>query len=148
MTELPQIGRCRCGALEIEVSAPPMMTAACHCHGCQKMTASAFSLTMMVPNEGFRVVAGAPVKGGIKGPQLDHYMCPECGSWMFTRITGNEAFVNVRPIMFDVPEWCLPFIETMTSEKLDWATTPAVHSYPAFPPMEDFQSLMTEYAGR
>ena len=41
-----------------------------------------------------------------------------------------------------------PFIETMTSEKLDWATTPAVHSYPAFPPMEDFQSLMTEYAGR
>ncbi|SDH30956.1 GFA family protein [Alloyangia pacifica] len=148
MTELPQIGRCRCGALEIEVGAPPMMTAACHCRGCQKMSASAFSLTMMVPTEGFRVVTGAPVKGGIKGPQLDHYMCPECGSWMFTRITGNEAFVNVRPIMFDVPEWCLPFIETMTSEKLGWAKTPAPHRYAGFPPEADFPMLLEGFAGR
>ncbi|WP_226623819.1 GFA family protein [Alloyangia pacifica] len=148
MTELPQIGSCRCGTLQLEVSKPPMMTAACHCRGCQKMSASAFSLTMMVPPDGVRLIAGEAVKGGIKGPQLDHYMCPECGTWMFTRISGVDAFVNVRPILFDVPEWCLPFIETMTGEKLDWAQTPARHSYDGFPPETDFPMLRQDFARR
>ncbi|WP_353473564.1 GFA family protein [Salipiger sp. H15] len=148
MTDLPQTGSCRCGATRIEVSAPPMMTAACHCRGCQKMSASAFSLTMMIPSEGIRVVSGDPVKGGIKGPQLDHYMCPECGSWMFTRITGLDLFVNVRPTMFDVPDWCVPFIETMTAEKLPWAATPAQHSYEGFPPEADFPMLLEGFTRR
>ena len=148
MTELPQIGSCRCGALQLEVSKPPMMTAACHCRGCQKMSASAFSLTMMVPSDGIRVITGEPVTGGIKGPQLDHNMCRDCGTWMFTRITGIEAFVNVRPVMFDVPEWALPFIETMTTEKLDWAQTPARHSYEGFPPEQDFPMLLEDFARR
>ena len=88
-------GSCRCGGTRIELSAAPFMTSACHCTGCQKMSASAFSLTAMVPAEAFRVTAGEPVKGGIQGPRLDHYFCPDCKSWMFTRIDGMD-FVNVR----------------------------------------------------
>ncbi|WP_417722460.1 GFA family protein [Salipiger sp.] len=146
METLPALGTCRCGATRIEVSVPPIMTAACHCSGCRKMASSAFSLTMMVPVAGFRVVEGAPVLGGIKGPQLDHYCCPDCLSWMFTRIAGIDAFLNVRPVMFDVPEWSEPFIETMCAERLDWATTPARHSYDGFPGEADFPALLAEYA--
>jgi hypothetical protein len=40
----------------------------------------------------------------------------------------------------------VPFIETMTKEKLPWAHTPATHSYEGFPPFEDFEKLMTEFA--
>ncbi len=146
MTDLPQTGSCRCGALQVEVSKPPMMTAACHCRGCQKMSASAFSLTMMVPGDGFRVVSGTPVKGGIKGPDLDHYMCGDCQGWVFTRIVGVENFVNVRPSMFEVPDWCRPYIETMTVDRLDWATTAAAHHYKGFPPEADFPMLLEGYA--
>ncbi|WP_116133556.1 GFA family protein [Tropicimonas sp. IMCC34043] len=142
----PQTGTCRCGATRIEVSEPPFMTAACHCTGCQKMSSSAFSLTAMVPAHSLRVVQGDPVKGGLRGPQLDHYFCPECLTWMFTRITGMEDFVNIRPTMFDVPSWCDPFIETMTAEKLPWATTPARHSFEHFPGMADFPALMEAFA--
>ena len=59
--DLPAVGRCRCGQLRIEVSAPPIMTAACHCRGCQRMSASAFSLTALMPGDAFRVVDGEPV---------------------------------------------------------------------------------------
>lgn len=144
--DYPLAGTCRCGAVAIEISADPIMTAACHCRGCQQMAASAFSLTAMVPSPAFRVTKGEPVKGGIKGPELDHYCCPDCHSWMFTRIKGMDAFVNVRPTMFDSPVWSRPFIETMTAEKLDWATTPARHSYAGFPPVEDYPKLMAEFA--
>ncbi|WP_019959587.1 GFA family protein [Woodsholea maritima] len=143
---LPQTGTCRCGAVEIEVSAQPLMTAACHCRGCQKMSASAFSLTAMIPSAGFKVTKGTPVKGGLQGPQLDHFCCPECKSWMFTRITGLPDFVNVRPTLFEDLSWATPFIETMTSAKLNWVNLPVEHSFDGFPPVEDYMALITAYS--
>ena len=55
-------GSCRCGQTRMEVTAPALITMACHCDGCRKMTASAFSLSAMVPAEAFSVVEGEPVK--------------------------------------------------------------------------------------
>ncbi len=143
---LPMEGSCRCGATRIRITAPPLLTAACHCRGCQKMAASAFSLTAMVPTEGFEVIAGEPVRGGAAGDQLSHMCCPDCMTWMFTRITGLDMFLNVRPTMLDDPSWFTPFIETMTAEKLPWAQTPARHSFEGFPPMEALETLMAEFA--
>ena len=140
-------GTCRCGRVRIEITAPPIMTSACHCRGCQRMSASAYSLTAMVPAHAFRVAAGDVVRGGAKGPELEHFFCPACMSWMFTRIIGVDDFVNVRPTMFDDPKWTRPFIETMTAEKLPWAETPARHSYAGFPPVEHYERLMEEFAG-
>jgi len=37
------------------------------------------------------------------------------------------------------------FIETFTTEKLPWATTPAVHSFKRFPAIEDYMKLVDEY---
>jgi hypothetical protein len=145
-SKLPMAGTCRCGQVKIEISAPPLMTAACHCTGCQRMSGSAFSLTAIIPAGGFRVTEGEPVIGGLRGPELDHYFCPACMSWMFTRVKAYDAFVNVRPTMLDDPSWFSPFIETMTKEKLAWAQTPALHKFEGFPPMEDFGKLIDEFS--
>ncbi len=144
-TKLPLKGACRCGQTQIEISIAPIMTAACHCTGCQSMSSSAYSLTAMIPAEGFRVTAGTPVIGGMRGPQLHHYFCPNCMTWMFTRIDGMD-FVNVRPTMFDDRSWFTPFIETVTKEKLPWAQTPAKYKFEGFPPPEDYGRLMEEFA--
>ncbi|WP_018698899.1 GFA family protein [Amorphus coralli] len=140
------VGTCRCGRTRFEMSAPPLMTAACHCRGCQKMSASAFSLTAMVPADAFKVLEGDPVPAGVQGNGLAHFCCSHCKSWMFTRIDGVEAFVNVRPALFDDPAWCTPFMETMTSERLPWAQTPASHSYEGFPSMEELPGLIQAFA--
>ncbi len=92
------------------------------------------------------MAAGRPVKGGAKGPQLDHYFCPDCMTWMFTRIVGIDRFVNVRPTLFEDPRWSLPFIETMTQAKLPWVTTPARHSFEAFPDEDSFPAQMSAFA--
>lgn len=144
--EAPLSGHCRCERTTIAITAPPIMTAACHCRGCQRMSASAFSLTCMVSPGAFQVTAGTPVRGGAKTPQLEHQFCPDCMTWMFTRIVGVDLFLNVRSTMFDDPRWSVPFIETVTAEKLPWATTPARHSYAGYPPPEQFGSLLAEYA--
>jgi hypothetical protein len=142
---LPMAGGCRCGRVRIEVTAPPLLTMACHCTGCQRMSASAFSLSAAIPSEGFRVTQGEPVIGGLHGASR-HYFCPHCMSWMFTRPEGIDFFVNLRPTMLDDPGWFTPFIETFTGERLPWVATPARHSYEAFPPVEDYQRLLAEFA--
>ncbi|SON57680.1 hypothetical protein HDIA_4139 [Hartmannibacter diazotrophicus] len=142
----PLLGTCRCGHVGIEISAPPLLTAACHCRGCQTMSASAYSLTALIPAPAFRVTSGEPVKGGAGGAQLDHYFCPDCKTWMFTRISGIDAFVNVRPTLLDDPRWTLPFIETQTAEKLPWVETPACYSYERFPSEEEFEGLVKAFA--
>lgn len=143
---LPAEGGCRCGQVRFALTAAPMLTAACHCTGCQRMTGSAYSLSVAVPGAGFSLLKGEPVIGGLHGNPRHHF-CPYCMSWMFTRPQGMD-FVNVRATMLDDTSWFSPYIETYTSEKLAWATTPAVHSYEKFPAMEAFQALITEYASQ
>ena len=139
-------GSCRCGRVRIEITAPPLFTSACHCRGCQKMSASAYSLSAAIPSEGFRVTQGEPVIGGLHGPAIRHHFCPHCMSWLFTRIEGMDFFVNLRATMLDDTGWYTPFIETCTAERLPWATTPARHSYARVPPEAAFPRLLAEYA--
>ena len=144
---LPWDGGCRCGRVRLRVSAPPLVTMACHCTGCQRMSSSAFSLSIAIPSQGFEVTQGEPVIGGLHG-EAHHFFCPWCMSWMFTRIEGFDDFVNLRPTMLDDTRWVVPFVETCTSEKLPWATTPAVHSYAKFPAMEEYAALVADFAAR
>ena len=127
------------------MSAPPLLTAACHCTGCQRMSASAFSLSIGISSEGFDVTQGEPVIGGLHGPTR-HFFCPRCMSWMFTRPEGMNRFVNLRPSMLDDHSWIVPFIEVWTHEKLPWASTPAVHSYATLPAFTDYPKLIEEFA--
>ena len=142
---VPREGSCRCNRVRFSVSQPPVITMACHCTGCQKMTASAFSLSALIPASAFTVTQGCPVIGGIHGVDR-HYFCPHCMSWLFTRPHGIDEFVNVRATMLENAEDCPPFMETWTSEKLPWATTPAVEHFAQLPGPEDFPRLLQAYA--
>ncbi|PIB66951.1 GFA family protein [Pseudomonas sp. 2822-17] len=142
---LPQEGSCRCSRVRFSVSEAPVITMACHCTGCQKMTSSAFSLSALFPASAFTVTQGCPMTGGLHGANR-HYMCPHCMSWLFTRPHGIDEFVNVRATLLDNASGYVPFMETWTSEKLPWATTPAVESFAQLPEPQDFPRLMQAYA--
>ena len=142
--DAPATGRCRCGRIVFEVAKPPLITMACHCTGCQRMTASAFSLSAAIPAEGFRVMEGEPAIGGLHG-ELEHFCCSRCMSWLFTRIPAAQSMINVRSPMLEGADWKEPFVETWTSEKLPWATTPARHSFPGFPPQEAWPRMIAEF---
>ncbi|HEV7367878.1 GFA family protein [Arenibaculum sp.] len=140
-----QAGGCRCGQVRFEVGSRPLLTMACHCTGCQRMTASAYSLSTLHLSASFKVTQGEPVIGGLRGPTR-HFFCPHCMSWLFTRPEGLDDYVNVRSTMLDDARSFRPFIETYTSEALPWARTPAVHSFEKFPPPELFPALGAEFA--
>lgn len=139
-------GGCRCGQVRFAITAPPLLTMACHCRGCQRMSGGPYSLSVAVPPAGFEVTQGEPVIGGMHASPR-HFHCPHCLSWLFTRPDG-DFLVNVRTPMLDDPSDLEPFIETFADAAFPWARTGASHSYPEFPPMEAYQGLIAEYAGR
>lgn len=143
---LPLTGRCRCGAIVMMVNAPPLVTMACHCRGCQRMTASAFSLSVAVPADGFSTSGPEPVIGGARGEGLEHMFCPECMSWIFTRIEMLPGMVNMRATMLDDPSWAAPFVETQTAEKLPFAHVDTVASFARFPDMAQMEDLVARFA--
>jgi len=145
--QLPWDGGCRCGQIRIHITQPPLLAMACHCTGCQRMSASAFSLSIAIPRDGFYVTLGDPVIGGMHGATR-HFFCPHCKSWMFTWLDVSSDFVNVRPSTLDRHEWFVPFVETYTDEKLPWVQTPAVHRYRGLPPIDDYARLIEAYAGQ
>ncbi|SCY82764.1 GFA family protein [Microvirga guangxiensis] len=137
-------GKCRCGQVRFRVRGEPVITMACHCTGCQRMTASAFSLSALYASDNFEVVQGEPVIGGLHAATR-HFFCPHCMSWLFTRPEDLDDFVNVRATMLDNAKDFTPFIETYTSESLPWAKTPAVHSFEKLPPTERYPELVAEF---
>ncbi len=123
----------------------PLMTMACHCTGCQKMTASAFSLSALFPASAIVIEEGETVIGGLHGGSRHHF-CAHCLTWAFTRPEGMDDLVNVRTsILDDAARWA-PFIETCTAEKLPWVHVPAAHSFERFPEPAQFPALLAAFA--
>lgn len=140
----PMDGGCRCGRLRVRVSAAPLLTSACHCPGCQKMTASAFSLSIAIPDEGFAIVAGETEIGGLHGA-AQHHFCRICKTWVYSRMAALGPFVNLRAPILDDHAWFVPYIEMYTSTRLPWAATGAPRSTLEFPDMADFGQLLADY---
>jgi hypothetical protein len=141
----PVDGGCRCGKVRFRITAPPLMEPACHCTGCQKMSASAFSTTLMVPLDAFAVIAGETVPGGLHNPDRAHQHCDWCKGWIYTKLPAAVPFVNVRATLLDDPSWFAPWMESYTSEALPWAKTGATRSFAKFPEMHEYEGLMAAY---
>lgn len=159
----PWTGGCRCGAVRLEATAAPVMAVACHCKGCRRMTGGAYSLSLMLPEAGFRLTAGETVRAGLgaaledgralgsgENPDLaaalDHRACPVCKSWMFTRIAMLRDMVNLRAAMLDRDAWVTPFVETCRAEAQPGVVTGARHAFDGFPDAAAWPGLMAAYA--
>ncbi|WP_119168153.1 GFA family protein [Algihabitans albus] len=145
---LPLEGSCLCGSVRVRVTAPPLLTLACHCRDCQKLCASAYSLTAMFPADAFSVT-GELVVGGLRTERREHNFCAKCLNFIFTRIQGADTRVNLRASVLDDLTWFVPFVELMTEEKLSWSNVPAEHSFARFPEtIEELEVLMLDYSKR
>lgn len=80
--------QCRCGAVEIELSAPPIAQFFCHCDDCQAMHGAAYVPESVYPAEAVRIVRGTPASYALKrNPRLT---CPTCGTRLFIDVLARE----------------------------------------------------------
>jgi hypothetical protein len=110
----PVEGGCRCGRVRFRLTGPPLIEMACHCRGCQRMSASAFSTTLIMASAHFALLQGETEVGGIHGDQVHHHHCPWCKGWVYTKAVAAPDSINVRATLLDDPSWFAPWAETQT----------------------------------
>lgn len=142
----PFEGSCLCGSVQVRLRASPLLTLACHCRDCQKLCASAYSLTTMFPRDGFSCT-GPLIHGGLGASGRVHSFCEACLSFVYSQIGGADQRINLRTSVLDDAAFFPPYVELMTAEKLPWVTVPVVRSYVQYPEtLAEVQSLMEDYA--
>lgn len=88
-------GGCYCGAVRYEIDAAPVMKAQCHCRECQYISGGGPNYFLMVPNDGFRIVAGEPARfarSDLETPRTRQF-CPTCGTHLTTLLPGRPLTV-------------------------------------------------------
>lgn len=144
----PFEGTCLCGSVQVTATAPPLLTLACHCRDCQKLSASAYSLTTLFPSDSFSCT-GELIKGGLASSGRTHYFCKSCLNFIYSQIAGADQRINLRTSVLNEAASFEPFIELMTDEKMPWADVPAVHSFPQYPEsLGELQALMDAFSKR
>jgi hypothetical protein len=128
--KLPLTGGCHCGAVRYEISAAPILTYTCHCTDCQRITGTAFSLAIIVPENAFRLVKGEPrsvERIADSGRVNVRLLCPDCGCWISglgRPDASGELVRRVRAGTLDDRSWLRPTEHYFTRSKQPWVMLP------------------------
>ena len=76
------------------VTIDPEKVTICHCTDCQKLTGTAFRVSVPAPRENIRLTGAEPalyIKTAENGRRRLQYFCGLCGSQLFTTGEGEDA---------------------------------------------------------
>ena len=109
MASAPQsqfAGGCQCGAVRYEIAGPPLALYVCHCRECQKQSASAFGVSVMLKRADFRLTRGKVKvwsRATDRGGRLACAFCPACGSRLWHEAVPANATISVKGGSLDQP---------------------------------------------
>lgn len=115
-------GRCLCGEISYQIIDKPLFTHACHCTDCQKVTGSAFGLSMFILRQDFQMLSGTPT---VAHPPQQYgvaaiYACGDCGCAIYRTHSYLDKFVFPFPGTFDDTTWVKPQAHIYTRSKQPW----------------------------
>ncbi len=116
-------GRCACGAVTYEVTAPFESASYCHCHRCQRRTDTAASANARVAPEHFRITAGEEhVSTWTPETGFPKSFCSLCGSALFSG--GDDRPVGVRMGTLDADPGVRPSYRQWLESAASWEAVP------------------------
>ncbi len=126
MAETLMTGGCQCGAARYAISAAPLWLFACHCRECQKQSASAFGMSLIVSRTAVTLTQGetrAWSRKADSGRTVTCVFCVVCGTRLWHEKDAGDV-VSIKGGSLDEP---LDFSQAMhcwTSRKLPGMVIP------------------------
>jgi hypothetical protein len=120
---LPLSGGCPCEAVRFDVTAMPLLVHACHCTECQRWSGSAFSMSMSVAAETFRVTRGEPKpwrRIGASGVQSTYWFCSDCGGRVYGERSARPDLIAIRAGTVDDTSWLRPVAHVYMRSAQPW----------------------------
>jgi hypothetical protein len=123
--EIPQTGGCQCGKIRYTITAAPHLVYTCHCTECQRLTGSAFSLGVILPETAFHLSGIEPrplYRMADSGRINTRWACPECATWVCS--PPRDGMMRFRAGTLDDRSWLAPTRHIWTDSKQPWVTFP------------------------
>ena len=117
-------GECQCGQVTYEADIEPGEVSICHCRDCQRLTGTAYRVTVSAPRERFHITSGEPklyVKTADNGRRRMQYFCSNCGSPIYTTGDLHDADeVGIRLGTINQRQDLKPRSQYWYSSELPW----------------------------
>ncbi len=113
-------GGCQCGAARYTISAAPLWLIACHCRECQKQSASAFGMSLIVGRAALRLTQGETRTWSRKadsGNTVNCVFCVGCGTRLWHAKEGFD-YVSIKGGSLDEQLDFSDAVHCWTSRKL------------------------------
>ena len=126
MSEPVLTGGCQCGAARYAISAAPLRLIACHCRECQKQSASAFGMSLIVRRASLTLTQGETRTWSRKadsGNTVNCVFCVACGTRLWHAKQGFD-YVSIKGGSLDVPLDFSDAVHCWTSRKLPGIVIP------------------------
>ena len=138
-------GQCRCGACRLELAVealPPVY--ACHCHICQRVSGSAFSVQALVVEASLSVAGPIIVKEIVTEDRVStQRYCSECYARLYNTNSRRPGIAVVRAGTLDRSEELECRAHIFTAYKQGWVTVPSdVPQWPEMAPPGEFVATM------
>lgn len=127
MPGLPLTGGCMCGALRYEVRTAPFMIYNCHCTNCQKISGSAFNVSVTIAETALVFTAGGPARvewTSDAGTTRFGLFCGACGSRITNGMVPSSGVLSLRGGTLDDTSWVEPVGDIWVKSKQPWVTIP------------------------
>ena len=117
-------GQCHFGAISYEAEIDPARVSACHCTDCQRLSGSAYRMSVPAPREAFRLLKGTPkiyVKTAESGNKRAQAFCPDCGSPIYASAISDTQMYSLRVGCLDQRGQLPPAKQIWCRSSLGWA---------------------------
>lgn len=118
-------GGCQCGALRYRISGAARMLYVCHCSDCQKQSASAFGMSLIVERAAFELTRGAEKlrtwdTRGDDGVLKRCAFCPECGTRIYHGSDNDDAPISIKAGSLDDTSGLQPIAQIWLASAQPW----------------------------
>jgi hypothetical protein len=116
-------GSCHCGNIRYEAEVDPERVSICHCTDCQKLTGSAYRVSVRALQKDFVLLAGSPatyIKTADSGAKRAQVFCPNCGSPLYTYGVGNTQTYGLRVGCIEQRRQLVPRHQIWCGSALAW----------------------------
>tara|TARA_Y100001934_G_C12157277_1_gene680227 strand:+ start:280 stop:783 length:504 start_codon:yes stop_codon:yes gene_type:complete len=129
-----RVGGCECGDTRYQFVGEPLFIHACHCTLCQRITGSAFQISMLMTKSQFSLSKGQPAVWHLKadsGNVRPVFFCERCGCQLYGDAPGRGPEIMwIQSGTLDDTTWFSPRAHIWTSSMQSWLTLPV--DVPAF----------------
>ena len=133
MPALPLTGKCLCGQVRYEVTAPLVLAGYCHCTRCQRRTGTAASVSARIAPGSLRVVSGEElIRSWRPADGFAKLFCSHCGGALWSRSQVDPDVISVRLGTFDADPGIRPSYRQFVAYAARWEPIPD-DGLPRFP---------------